>query len=105
MAYLVELTRRAERDLTYLFERISASNSAGAASWFNGLEKAIYTLERFPRRCPMAPEAKRTRRVLRHLLYGSKRNVYRVIFEIDDPRKIVRVITIRHGAMGRLSGL
>ncbi len=79
MAYLVELTGRAERDLTYLFERISASDSAAAASWFNGLEKAIHALERFPRRCPMAPEEKsakpattafalrlETRRVSRH---------------------------------------
>ena len=60
MAYPVELTHRAERDLSYLFERISASDSAAAASWFNGLEEAIYTLERFPRRCPMAPEASAT---------------------------------------------
>src|SRR5438552_18159947 len=99
MAYLVELTRRAERDLSYLFQRISASDSAAAASWFNGLEKAIYTLERFPRRCPIAPEGKTAKRPLRHLLYGSRRDVYRVIFEIDDRRKRVRVLTIRHGAM------
>jgi plasmid stabilization system protein ParE len=47
MAYLVELTRRAERDLTYLFERISASDSATAARWFDGLEEANYTLIRW----------------------------------------------------------
>jgi toxin ParE1/3/4 len=103
MAYLVELTRRAERDLTYLFERISASDSAGAARWFNGLEKAIYTLERFPRRCPIAPEGKRAKRPLRHLLYGSKPDVYRVIFEIDERRKRVQVLTVIHGAMARFS--
>jgi plasmid stabilization system protein ParE len=103
MAYLVELTGRAERDLTYLFERISASDSAAAASWFNGLEKAIYALERFPRRCPMAPEEKSAKRPLRHLLYGSRRDVDRVIFEIDERRKRVRVLTIRHGAMERFS--
>ncbi len=103
MAYLVELTRRAERDLAYLFEWISASDSAAAASWFNGLEEAIYTLERFPRRCPVAPEGKRAKRPLRHLLYGSKRDVYRVIFEIDDRRKRVRVLTVIHGAMDRFS--
>jgi toxin ParE1/3/4 len=102
MAYLVELTRRVERDLTYLFERISASDSA-AASWFNGLEKAIYTLERFPRRCPMAPEGESAKRPLRHLLYGSRRDAYRVIFEIDERRKRVRVLTIRHPAIERFS--
>ena len=99
MAYLVELTRRAERDLAYLYERISAGDSAAAGRWFNGLEAAIYTLERLPRRCPVAGESKRAKRRLRHLLYGAKRDVYRVIFEIDESRKMVRVLTIRHAAM------
>jgi toxin ParE1/3/4 len=103
MAYLVELTRRAERDLTHLFERISAYDSVAAARWFNGLEQAIYTLERFPRRCPIASEGKEAKRQLRHLLYGSKPDVYRVIFEIDERRRKVRVLTIIYGAMERSS--
>jgi mRNA-degrading endonuclease RelE of RelBE toxin-antitoxin system len=37
------------------------------------------------------------------VLYGSRRDIYRVIFDIDDPRKRVRVLTIRHGAMERFS--
>jgi len=99
MAYLVELTLRAERDLGYLYERISADDSAVAGRWLNGLEAAIHTLERLPRRCPIACESKRAKRRLRHLLYGAKRDVYRVIFEIDESRKMVRVLTIRHAAM------
>ncbi len=99
MAYLVELTLRAERDLEFLYQRISADDSAAAARWFNELEKAIYTLERMPRRCPLAPESKNAKRRLRHLLYGARRDVYRVIFEIDESRKAVRVLTIRHAAM------
>jgi plasmid stabilization system protein ParE len=102
MAYLVELTLRAERDLDYLLERISADNSAEAARWFNGLEEVIHTLERWPRRCPLAPESKRAKRRLRHLLHGAKRDVYRVIYEIDESRKVVRVLTIRHAAMDAL---
>jgi len=99
MAYLVELTLRAERDLEYLYQRIAADDSTAAARWFNGLEEAIYTLERLPRRCPVAPESRKTRRRLRHLLYGAKRDVYRVIYEIDEPHKLVQVLTIRHSAM------
>ena len=99
MAYLVELTFRAARDLDYLYERISADDSVLAASWFSGLEKAIYTLERFPRRCPVASESKRAKLRLRHLLYGAKRDLYRVIYEIDESRKVVRVLTVRYGAM------
>ena len=99
MAYLVELTARAARDLHYLYERINAAESAAAARWYNGLEKAVYTLEHFPRRCPVAPEARRLKRPLRHLLYGKKPHVYRIIYEVAERDKVVRVLTIRHGAM------
>jgi toxin ParE1/3/4 len=99
MAYLVEFTLRAERDLDYICRRISADNSAAAARWIKGLEEAIHTLERLPRRCPIAPEARKAKRRLRHLLYGAKRDVYRVIYEIDEARKLVRIVTIRHTAM------
>ena len=98
MAYLVEFTVRAERDLDTLLKQINAVDSVGAAHWFNGLEEAIYTLERLPRRCPVAPESKRAKRPLRHLLYGKKPDVYRVIYEIDERRQIVTVLTIHHGA-------
>ena len=46
-----------------------------------------------------APESKKAGRPLRQLLYGAKRDVYRVLYEIDEGKKIVRVLTIRHGAM------
>lgn len=97
MAYAVELTLRAERDLNHLFDRISADSSSAARRWFNGLEESIYALENFPYRCPVTPERRAGRRS-RHLLYGSKPDVYRVIFHIDERRKVVRVLTIRHGA-------
>jgi plasmid stabilization system protein ParE len=99
MPYLVELTARAERDLNYLYERINAAESLAARRWFNGLEKAVYTLERFPRRCPLAPEAKPAKRQLRNLLYGKKPHIYRVIYEVEEEHKSVLVLTIRHGAM------
>jgi len=103
MAYAVELTLRAERDLGEFYEYLEATSSEGARRWLNGLEKAIYTLERFPRRCPRAPEAGRSRRPLRHLLYGTKLNTYRVLYEIDEAGKKVRVVSIRHGARDALA--
>ena len=99
MAYLVELTDRAARDLSYLYEWLDAAESVTASRWFNGLEKAVKTLERFPRRCPVAPESNKAKRSLRHLLYGKRPHIYRVIYEIDEPKKLIRVLTIRHGAM------
>jgi len=99
MAYRVELTLRTKQDLIDIYERISADDSVAAARWFNGLERAIDSLEQFPRRSPMAPESERSNRQWRHLLYGSKRDVYRIIFDIDESRKTVRVGAVRHAAM------
>jgi toxin ParE1/3/4 len=98
MAYRVELTIRAEQDLNYIFDRIAAGDSAVAGAWYFGLEKAIKTLTNLPRRCPITPESKKIKASLRHLLYGSKPDVYRVIYDIDESRKLVRVITIWHSA-------
>jgi toxin ParE1/3/4 len=99
MEYRVELTDRAFRDLAILYEEKHVEESKAAARWFNGLEQAVDTLQSLPHRCSAAPESKKARRKLRHLLYGKKPHIYRVIFEIDEPRKVVTVLTIRHGAM------
>lgn len=99
MAYRVELTIRASQDLEQIYERISADDSSVAALWYFGLEDAIRTLRNFPRRCPVAPESKMRKPELRHLLYGSKRDVYRVIYDIDEPSELVRVRAVRHSAM------
>jgi toxin ParE1/3/4 len=105
MGYAVKLSRRAERDLQELYLFLDASNSAGATRWFNGLEKAIYSLEGLPRRGPRAGEGRRIRRPLRHLLYGNRPDVYRVIYEIYDSTKTLLVLGVRHGArVGSNSG-
>jgi plasmid stabilization system protein ParE len=98
MAYAVELTRRAERDLVDLYEFLSAENSTSARQWFNGLEKAISTLGRFPRRCPFAPDARKAGWPLRHLLFGKGLDVYRILFEIHETRRVIRIVAVRHGA-------
>src|ERR1700722_19522111 len=98
MGYAVKISRRAERDLDELFRYLDAANSRLARRWFNRLEKAIYSLDRFPRRCPRAPEARRLGRSLRHLLYSRKPDVYRVLYEIRESRKTVLVLAIQHSA-------
>lgn len=99
MEYRVELTDRARSDLSYLYARTSAAESLAAARWFNGLEEAVFGLARLPRRCPVAPEGRRAKRLLRHLLDGTRPHVYRAIYEINESRKVVYILTIRHGAM------
>lgn len=99
VAYLVEFTTRATRDLEHLYDQIDAAESVAAAGWFKKLEESIYTLERFPGRCPRAPESTRAKRPLRNPLYGRKPNVYRIVYEIEEPSSKVWILTIRHGAM------
>jgi toxin ParE1/3/4 len=98
MAYLVEVTVRAPRDLEILYLEKHAADSQVADRWYNGLGEAISTLTAHPHRCPIAPETRRTKRQLRHLLYGKRPHVYRIIYEIQEQTQTVKVATIRHAA-------
>ncbi len=94
MAYRVEIVPRAQRDLLHLFETINARSSGAALIWYGGLKEAIRSLQDNPQRCPATPETKG----LRHLLYGDKPNVYRVIYRVVETLKEVDILHIRHGA-------
>jgi len=102
MPYLVEFAARAARDLEILYVEKNAAESPAAARWYNNLELVVYALAPHPQRCPVAPEARRMNRELRHLLYGKKPHVYRVIYEVDEGRQAVLVLTIRHGARRKI---
>lgn len=98
MAYLVKITARAERDLTHLYKEINAERSGTALKWYQGLKKAILSLEEHPKRSPLA------RKIggLRHQLSGHKHKIYRVIYRIVEKQKQVEVLHIRHGARRKL---
>ena len=93
MAYLVKITARAERDLAQLKHHINAKESRTALRWYDGLKQAIQTLGADPVRCPETPEDPR----FRHLLYGRKPHVYRIIFRVIEQKRLVEILFIRHG--------
>lgn len=97
MAYLVRIASRAERDLVSLYDKIDGSDSSAAQQWYEGLKHAILSLAARPNRCPITPENKK----LRHLLYGRKPHIYRVIYRVNDRQRQVEVLHIRHGARRR----
>ena len=99
MAYLVNLTARAERDFAELYEEINAEYSDAALKWYRGFKEAILSLEARPNRCPVTPENNK----LRHLLYGNKPHVYRAIYRVLERQKQVEVLHIRHGARRRFT--
>lgn len=99
MAYLVNITPRAERDFGDLFLEIGASESEAAFRWYRGLQEAILALSDSPERCPVTPEKK----LLRHLLYGNKPHIYRVIYRVLEKQKRVDVLHARHGARAQFT--
>jgi plasmid stabilization system protein ParE len=94
MEYLVNITARAERDLEAVYVEIHAEDSEAAQTWYKGLREAILTLERLPNRC----QTTRENPLLRHLLYGHKPHIYRVIYRVLEKQKQVEILHIRHGA-------
>ena len=97
MDYLVSFTSRAERAFLALYEEIRCEDSAAALRWYRGLKEAILSLGMLPNRCPMTPE----KPLLRHLLYGRRPHVYRVIYRVIEQR--VEILHIRHGARNKFT--
>jgi len=94
MAYRVDITRRAERDLDRLYLTIEADSSEQARVWFNGLERTVLSLDEHPARGAPIPEGGE----LRHLLHRRKGHRYRVMYAIDETSSTMTVLHIRHGA-------
>lgn len=91
MAYRVELAARAIRDPSLIYTRICADDSDRAASWFNGLEAMVYSLNTHPARGVKTPES-------HQLLYGDKPHVYRIIYRLAERSKRITFLHIRHAA-------
>ena len=98
MTYHVEFSVRALHDLDVLYFEKNVAESQAASRWFNGLQDAIDSLATLPNRCPIAPEGRNMKRELRQLLYGKKPHVYRIIYQVDKTKQMVKVFHIRHGA-------
>jgi len=98
MAYLVDITPHAEGDLADLYTQINAEYSHAAMEWYCGIKEAILSLEKHPNRCPLTREKDN----LRHLLYGHKPNIYRVLYRVSEKQRRVEVLRIRHGARRQL---
>jgi plasmid stabilization system protein ParE len=98
MAYRVKIVPRAQRDLENIYRYIQARTSEAARAWYVGLRESIRSLRNSPGRCAVTPENDQ----LRHLLYGHKSHIYRVIYRILERPKHVEVLHIRHGAMDEM---
>ena len=101
MKYHIEISSIAESEADRAFLRLSQLISPTKANqWYSGLLKAIESLSKMPKRCPLARENHYFSQEIRQLLYGRGNNSYRVLFVIVESQNIpiVRILHIRHSS-------
>ncbi len=96
MAYHVEITPRAQQDLTRIYATVTREAPYRGPAWFDRFERSILSLAYSPERCTVVSKLSTRERTIRELLFGRRRHVYRVYFSIFDD--VVRVVHVRHGA-------
>jgi plasmid stabilization system protein ParE len=72
--------------------RIASDSPRRAERWAESIACVMAALSRFPRRYPLAPEAREIGREVRHAIHGA----YRILFAIKGD--VVVVLHVRHGA-------
>jgi plasmid stabilization system protein ParE len=102
VAYQVALADTAKADANQIYDWVIERAPLRGPEWFEELIDCLYSLEEQPMRCLLAREAEAARRDIRCLLFGKRRGVYRILFEIDETRQTVWVLHIRHGALSDL---
>ncbi|MGH2410959.1 MAG: type II toxin-antitoxin system RelE/ParE family toxin [Chloroflexota bacterium] len=96
MAFRVETSAAAEADAEEVLAWLLSQDAGDTGlRWFLALENAIASLATFPERCPLAPENASFPFEVRHLLYGRKPHVYRILFTIEGDT--VHALHLRHG--------
>jgi len=98
MAYGVLLADCAKDDIERLYRWVIERAPLQGTEWFEGLLTCLYSLDQNPNRCPLAQEARKSRRKIRNLLYGRGRSVYRILFEVNEERQTVWILHVRRGA-------
>lgn len=72
MAFQVELSARASRDIEETYLWLQERNPAAADKWFNEVMSAVHTLKDSPRRCSTIPEQDSFAQEIRHLNLSKK---------------------------------
>lgn len=100
MEFRTEITESAEKDIDEAYLWFYEQSPSAADKWFRGLCRAIFSLGEMPARCPVAPESRDIDREVRQLLYGKKRQMFRILYEIRG--EAVYVLRVRHAARAYL---
>jgi plasmid stabilization system protein ParE len=98
MKYRVDISIPALQDAESAYLWIRDVNPESAKAWYEGLLEAVFSLEHSPHRCSVARESKFIGREARHLIYDRRNRSHRIIFEIVEDKKEVRIYRIWHGS-------
>ena len=103
MTYQVIIVPNALLEIAKAYRWISSNiDERAAMKWYDSLIAGIGSLQHFPKRCALAPEAQNFEQEIRQLLVGKrKETMYRVLFEVEGD--IVSVLYIWHSRRPRLS--
>src|SRR5262245_41672151 len=100
MAYAVQITARALREIDDALDWLSGRSRAAAARWHEQLMEAVRSLEDSPERWGLASESEWYPGELRQFLHGKGRKVYRILFEVRG--NTVYILRVRHSAQDLL---
>lgn len=99
MTYRVVVTAKAKADAVEAFRWFAEQSPTAAAHWYAGLEKALVKLDQNPERHPIAEdESERFGFIMRQMLYGRRRGVYRILFSVEGDLVILH--SVRHSSRG-----
>lgn len=88
----VEITATAQADVQRIREYIAQDSEPAAQEFVEALLRQVDSLERFPLRCPVIPEAGDVGFAYRHLIHGN----YRTVFRVDG--STVWILRVIHGS-------
>ena len=101
MVFQVRISRKAEIEIEAAYEWLKQSNASYADRWFQGLMNRLATLQEKPKRCSLATENNVFPEEVRQLLYGKRKNVYRILFVIRE--STVFIVYVRHSKQALLT--
>ena len=90
--YRVRITHHAQIDIESIYDYIFQDKPQAALNFINEIERQILSLERYPLRCPIIPEASDLNLPYRHLIYGEYRTIFRIV------KKTVYILRVIHGS-------
>ena len=100
MQHPVEITAKALNEIDEALAWYAGRSIKAAIRWYVKLMEAIRSLADNPERFGLAPESESCSAEIRQMLYGKRRGIWRVLFEIRGDT--VYILRVRHSAQDLL---